>query len=42
MNNNFEKNWKEFMKGNLSEIPPERLDRYELAKMFYDIGKEKN
>ena len=35
---NFENCWKEFMRGNYSNSPPERLDRYELARMFYEFG----
>ena len=38
MNKNFEEHWKEFMKGNYSERPPEKLDRYILARMFYEFG----
>ena len=41
MSNHFENNWKEFTKGNLSERPPEDLDRYELARMFYELGFSK-
>lgn len=38
MSDHFEENWKEFIKGKMSERPPEELDRYELARMFYSFG----
>lgn len=38
MNKHFERNWEEFMKGNLSERPQERVSREDLARMFYEFG----
>ena len=35
---NFEENWKEFMRGDLSQRPPEDLDRYDLARIFFELG----
>lgn len=34
----FEKNWEEFIKGNMSNRPPDELNRYELARLFYEFG----
>jgi len=41
MKKKFEECWKEFMNGNCSDRPPEELDRYELARMFYEFGFSK-
>lgn len=38
MKKDFEKHWKEFMKGNYTERPPEDIQRKEIAILFYELG----
>jgi len=37
----FEINWKEFMRSGYDGRPPERVDPYNLALMFFEIGFSK-
>lgn len=37
----FKQNWKEFMRGNMSDRPPEKVPIEEVARLFFEIGFSK-